>query len=35
MKAEMREPGLHGSPPDAKHRPETALARLLTMRRTS
>jgi hypothetical protein len=25
-------PGPHGSPGDAKHRPETALARLLTMR---
>jgi hypothetical protein len=25
--------GPHGSPGDAKHRPETALARLVTMRR--
>jgi len=25
-------PGPHGSPGDAKHRPETALTRLLTMR---
>src|SRR6185295_14255162 len=27
-----RDRGLHGSPGDAKHRPETSLMRLLTMR---
>src|SRR5262249_28886616 len=32
MKARLHQRGLHGSPGDAKHHPETALARLLTMR---
>jgi hypothetical protein len=35
MKAQMQQRGPHGSPGDAKHRPETALSRLLTMRVSS
>jgi hypothetical protein len=32
MRLEGWAAGSHGSPGDAKHRPETALSRLLTMR---